>query len=145
MIYKKKGKLPLLKRVNSPSKFHSIYINLATENQKLKTLIHNPKTYTMKFNLLFLAILFLFFNVTLAQQKETYSKNIEAISTQDEVQGNVKIAEIDYKKIDLILERIKNRHNKPNKRKEKNTVFKIIDTIYVEIKYSKTKSEITDF
>ena len=56
-----------------------------------------------------------------------------------------KSAVIDYGQIDLILERIKKQRNKRNIRREKNTVFKIIDTVYVEIKYNKADSKLTDF
>ena len=106
---------------------------------------HNIKVHTMKFNFLSAVIILLFFNVAQAQQQEKSNdpKETETISLTE--QNKTKSTMIDYEQIDLILERIKKPGNKRNIRREKNTVFKIIDTVYVEIKYKKSESKLTDF
>lgn len=108
-------------------------------------MIHNPKTYTMKFNFLSAVIVFLFINVAQAQQKEKSNEHKETETISSSQQIKTKSAVIDYEQIDLILDRIKKQGNKRNIRREKNTVFKIIDTVYVEIKYKKSESKLTDF
>ena len=106
---------------------------------------HNPKTYTMRFNFLSAVIVFLFMNVAQAQQQEKSNDHKETETIYSAQQIKTKSAVIDYEQIDLILERIKKQGNKRNIRRGKNTVFKIIDTVYVEIKYKKSESKLTDF
>ncbi|RZS92249.1 hypothetical protein [Aquimarina brevivitae] len=90
----------------------------------------------MKLKFLYTVLFTLLFATGFAQQKNT---------KKSELNQNTLDSKINYTEIDTILENLQKKRAKRNLRRQKQTVFRVVDTVFVEMKLQKADTKLTDF